>query len=86
MLHWWGFSPAHYQRERERERKKNRQKKKTIKLNQLGTTLSNKLMVSLTGVFGEVLWLRDSNSVSKCVLIHNIFCNQRFQNASQRGL
>lgn len=28
MLHWWGFSPAHYQRERERERKKNRQKKK----------------------------------------------------------
>lgn len=60
MLHWWGFSPAHYQRERERERKKNRQKKKKIiKLNQFGTTLSNKLMVSLTGVFGEVLWLRD---------------------------
>lgn len=32
MLHWWGFSPAHYQRERERERKKNRQKKKDNKI------------------------------------------------------
>ena len=86
MLHWWGFSPAHYQREREREKERKTDKKKIIKLNQLGTTLCNKLMVSLTGVFGEVLWLRRSNSVNKRVLIHNIFCNQRFQNALQRGL
>lgn len=43
-------------------------------------------MISLMGVFGEVLWLTKSNSVNQCVFAGNIFCNQRFQNVLQSGL
>lgn len=28
MLHWWGFSPAHYQRERKRKLDQKKKKKK----------------------------------------------------------
>lgn len=62
MLHWCGFSPAHYQRERDRETETD--KKRIIKLNQFSRIICNKLMVSLMGVFGEVLWLTKSLLIS----------------------